>query len=328
MYEDSIRKLAKSLRNDGKTYKEIGDILKISLFSARKLCTYIPKITHKRGPKNKINKKIQLQIKRRVALLNEEDKKVDSPKIIKELNLNVSKSTVQRYFRRSDLIYKRARSQIILSQKHKDERTRIIIQWINENHDWERTIFTDEKRFSLDGPDDWRSYVSKSSPLIRGKRQCKGGGIMLWLMCMPNGLLSYRVIEGTFKSVDYIHLLKHMVVPIIHLNYGNRFYLQEDNSQVHKSRQVKDFMNISKIKVIQWPSKSPDINIVEDIWSLLSNRVYDGPQFLSRKDLIEKIKFCIDDINKNYRHLIINLYANYRRRILSVLLKKGNLFNK
>ena len=37
-------------------------------------------------------------------------------------------------------------------------------------------------------------------------------------------------------------------------------------------------MKDSVIKIIEWPAKSPDLNIVEDIWKMLSNVVYDGPQ--------------------------------------------------
>ena len=32
-------------------------------------------------------------------------------------------------------------------------------KWIIENHNWNLTIFSDEKRFNLDGPDNWKSYM-------------------------------------------------------------------------------------------------------------------------------------------------------------------------
>ena len=40
-----------------------------------------------------------------------------------------------------------------------------------------KKIFTDEKRFTLDGPDDLRKYGMKNDNIFRNKRQCMGGGI-------------------------------------------------------------------------------------------------------------------------------------------------------
>ena len=56
--------MAKRLRASGKTYNEIGEILGVTLFSARKMCTYVPKLNYKKGPMPIIDKKIQLRIKR------------------------------------------------------------------------------------------------------------------------------------------------------------------------------------------------------------------------------------------------------------------------
>ena len=66
--------------------------------------------------------------------------------------------------------YKRAKSQIILSEHHKTERLNVISDWISGNHNWEKTFFTNEKRFTLDGPDDWRTYAMKNDNIVRNKR--------------------------------------------------------------------------------------------------------------------------------------------------------------
>ena len=99
---------------------------------------------------------------------------------------------------------------------------------------------------------------------------------MVWLMVMPNGLLCHQFIEGKFCSREYI---RRCAVPILKLNYGNDYFFQEDNSAVHKAKAVKKFMIDSNINVLEWPAKSPDPNIVEDIWKMLSSVIYDGRQF-------------------------------------------------
>jgi len=123
------------------------------------------------------------------------------------------------------------------------------------------TIFSDEKRFSLDGPDDWRSYIPMSKNFYRNKRQCGGGSLLVWLLGMPNGLLSYRIIEGNLNADKYIDLLRTTAVPIMKLNYRENFVFQEDNSSVHKAHKVKNFLQTSKIKVLEWAAKSLDLNI-------------------------------------------------------------------
>jgi len=42
----------------------------------------------------------------------------------------------------------------VLTKKHKEGRLQYVIQWLTEGYDdWTETVFSDEKRFSLDDPD-------------------------------------------------------------------------------------------------------------------------------------------------------------------------------
>jgi len=79
------------------------------------------------------------------------------------------------------------------------------------------------------------------------------------------------------------------------LNYSDDFVFQEDNSPVHKAGKVKDFMMASNIKVLEWPPKIPDMNIIEDVWKLLSDAVCDGLAYQNKTSLLEKRDNVITD---------------------------------
>ena len=74
---------------------------------------------------------------------------------------------------------------------------------------------------------------------IRQIRQCEGGGILVWAMVMPNGLISHRIITGMLKASDYFCILKEQGIPIIKLNFGDNFCYQQDNASVHQAKVIK-----------------------------------------------------------------------------------------
>lgn len=329
MRDKSQKELVCKLRNEGLSFSKISQYLGISRHSVRSLYVYKPVIHHhKRGPKWKLTKKDVLTIKREISKLKENKEKINSPKIKRNCILPVSRRTVQRYIGRLGMKYKKSKCQIILSKKHKLERVRIITDWISRNHSWEKTIFSDEKCFYMDGPDDWKTFVDKSSNHIREKRQCKGGKIMVWLMVQPNGLLAFKIINGKFNSSEYIKLLSEKMVPLMKLNFGEDFYFQQDNAAIHKSHTVQKFLRDSQMRVIEWPAKSPDLNIVEDIWKTMSDIIYDGAQFQSKMDLAQSIKNVVFQINSERKSYICDLYARIRPHLCKVLQKKGDLYNK
>ena len=46
-----------------------------------------------------------------------------------------------------------------------------------------------------------------------------------------------------------------------------------DNVPVHTARNVQTWLAEHDVQVIQWPAQSPDLNVIENVWSVVKNRV-------------------------------------------------------
>ena len=117
------------------------------------------------------------------------------------------------------------------------------------------------------------------------------------------------------------------MLPIIKLNMDD-FVLQADNSRVHTSKIVKQILETNSIKSLIWPPYSADLNIVEDIWSKLSETVYDNAQFNNPNDLKNEIERAILNINKFERNFTKKLFSSMSTRLIKIIRKSGDILNK
>ena len=151
---------------------------------------------------------------------------------------------------------------------------------------------------------------------------------MVWLMVMPNGLISHKTIRGSFKSLNYLDLLRDLAIPILKLNFRDDFIFQQDNSSVHTAKIIKKIFEKSRIKLLKWPAKSPDINIAEDLWRMISEDVYDGPQYSNLSSLEKAIDNAVMTINTTRKQDILDLYTSIPSRLVKILCKNGKFYNK
>ena len=57
------------------------------------------------------------------------------------------------------------------------------------------------------------------------------------------------------------------------LKLGRKWVFQMDNDPEHTSKLVAKWLKDNKVKVLEWPSQSPDINPIENVWAELKKHV-------------------------------------------------------
>ena len=97
---------------------------------------------------------------------------------------------------------------------------------------------------------------------------------MIWGMVLSSGKIFIKKLNGTFNSSKYKALLSQTAVPITEL--GDDFLLQQDNSPVHTSSMIMGYFDNAGISSLSWPAISPDLKIMENIWSMMSKNIYDS----------------------------------------------------
>jgi hypothetical protein len=69
---------------------------------------------------------------------------------------------------------------------------------------------------------------------------------------------------------------------------------------------------------------SPDMNIQENIWQMISSIVYDGKQFDSADVLWENTVNAVDQLNNSRQETVKKIYDGYIGRLLKVIENNGN----
>lgn len=210
---------------------------------------------------------------------------LSSAQIKDKTGVAVSARTVRRILARVDwLVYCKVQQTLPLSPRHIEARLTWAKSMLKDRMDWTRVAFSDEKRFCLDGPDGWCYYYRdiRQPPRTTVRRQNGGGGIMIWGAFSSKGRSQLAILRGKQDSDAYIQTMREYMLPFARTFHGDDYVYQQDGATIHRSRKSMQFFADESVNVLPWPSRSPDLNPIENLWAALSRVVYaNGKQYAS-----------------------------------------------
>ncbi|KAG2458981.1 TC1A transposase, partial [Polypterus senegalus] len=149
-----------------------------------------------------------------------------------------------------------------------------------------------------------------------------GGSIMLWGCFSSAGTGKLVRDDGKMDGAKYRAILEeNLLESAKDLRLGRRFTFQQDSNPKHKARATMEWFQTKHIHddVLEWPSQSPDLNPIENLWQDLNTAVHKR----CPTNLTELERFCKEEWARISVSRCAKLVETYPKRLVAVIAAKG-----
>ena len=232
------------------------------------------------------------------------------------LGLNISSRTVHRRLTERGFRYSYPTQKPALTKKQKSSRLSFAKQ--NGSRNWNNVIYTDETSVSL-GPRTKKIWKRRGEKVYT-RRKSHYEKVHVWGSFSRKGFGKIVLFTENLTGKKMIEIYKSGLLPIYpDIGRGN-WVLLEDNDPKHKAKIVQQYREEKNIERITWPSNSPDLNPIENVWNVMKNQVAElQPSNLTQlQSLIKKVW------NNFPQKMAQNLINSMPSRLNQVILRHGD----
>lgn len=145
---------------------------------------------------------------------------------------------------------------------------------------------------------------------------------MVWGCFSAKGVGKLHFIEGTVNAEKYVKILEeHLLTSVPMLTTFDEFVFQQDGASCHTAKFTRNWFHDNSINVLDWPSSSPDLNPIENLWALMKRRLRNEPQ-RTLQGLKDKIQAIWTSITPEECQYLIN---SMNKRLNAVIKNKGDV---
>ena len=316
-----------------KSISEIARIACVDRHSVRRIIQASERLEHrvlkKRGPKPKINGE---NLEMLLAHSQEYPLKssLELRNYLEQKGILVSSQTVRRHLVSSGRKARRPIKKQVLTTKMKEKRLEWAIMyqdWTKE--DWRRVLFSDEVQFHAQHQTSQWVRRSKGETITEKhmhQRTKFPQKVMFWGAFSYNGVGSLLPIEGMMNADRYVKVVNGTIKEdMMDAFPANNGIFQQDLAPCHRAKKVARAFAENGIQVLHWPGNSPDLNPIENLWSIVKSE--QKKRDSGTKDKLKQVVIDIWFSNVKIQQYCRTLVDSMPSRVQQIIRNNGGHIN-
>ena len=161
-----------------------------------------------------------------------------------------------------------------LSEPQRKKRRKWVDRHLRKPINWNKVVFSDEKKFTLGRPDGYRRRWVNTSHGMRllTKSSVKQRSLNVWAGFSVYGRKDIAIFKDNENAKLYQGLLQRNLFP--YMRERRNMVFQQDNALSHTAGSTKRLLGQQKFRTMDWPANSSDLNPIENVWGLMTHLTY------------------------------------------------------
>jgi transposase len=254
------------------------------------------------------------------------DPRITVRAIRERLDLTISDRTIRRRIAERDLKSCFAKKRPMISTTNKTKRLLFARNHINKPLEfWKHVIWSDESKFELFNKKRRLRVWRKSDEGLQDRHlqptmKHGGGNIMVWGCFSWFGVGNLTQVNGIMTADGYIDILcENLEESMLKMGLEGNYTFQQDNDPKHTAKKTRAFFRSTRIKCMEWPPQSPDLNPIENLWAILDNKV-DKSGVTNKQAYFAALQKAWNDLDPQH---LRNLVESIPKRLQLVIEAKG-----